>query len=446
MTSKTYEKSPYGPIISDRQIRPLFELCSDEGGIQTGPFGSQLHSSDYVSEGVPIITVEHLGENLIEGQLAPLVDQADVVRLKRYTLRTGDIVFSRVGSVDRRALVTAKEDGWMFSGRLLRVRPNHNLVDSAYLSYFFGLPGFKNYIRSIAVGATMPSLNTELLSNIPIVLPEIKEQQAIARILTCLDAKIQANTALSTTLEEIAQATFRSWFIDFDPVKAKTAGEKPTGMDAETAALFPDCSEESEIGLIPQGWEVKSLDGIAEYLNGLAMQKFPVVEGNQQLPVIKIAQLRAGTTKGADQASGLLDPKYVVKDSDILFSWSGTLEIEIWAGGPGALNQHLFKVTGTTSPNWFAYLATKNFLPNFRQIANGKATTMGHIQRRHLTESRLAFPPSKLIEAAGAIIEPLLSMKLNALVENRRLAELRDSLLPRLISGELRIPEELLVF
>src|SRR5690606_12964407 len=143
----------------------LANLCDPIAGIQTGPFGSQLHQKDYVEVGTPIITVEHLGENRILHENTPKVSNKDRNRLSRYLLKKGDIVFSRVGSVDRRALVREEEDGWLFSGRCLRVRPDPAKIDSQYLSYFFGLPAFKEYIRSIAVGATMPSLNTALLSD-----------------------------------------------------------------------------------------------------------------------------------------------------------------------------------------------------------------------------------------------------------------------------------------
>ena len=293
-------------------------------------------------------------------------------------------------------------------------------------------------------GSVFTNLKTEILKSHEIFLPTILEQKRISDALGHIDDLIALNIAKSKTIENIAQTIFKSWFIDFDPVKAKMAGEKPAGMDAATAALFPDSMLESELGLIPKGWEVRSLDEISEYLNGLAMQKFPVTDGDEQLPVIKIAQLRAGNTQGADVASGLLDSRFIIKDGDILFSWSGTLEVETWTGGPGALNQHLFKVSGKTVPDWYSYLSTKSFLSFFREIASGKATTMGHIQRGHLSESKLAIPNLDLLNRATEIIEPLISLKIKTSIESRNLAEIRDSLLPRLISGELQIPNEML--
>lgn len=195
------------------------------------------------------------------------------------------------------------------------------------------------------------------------------------------------------------------------------------------------------MGLIPKGWSVRSLDSFATYLNGLALQKYPPEGEDEYLPVIKIAQLRAGHTNGSDRASARLKPEYVVHDGDVLFSWSGSLEVEFWCGGDGALNQHLFKVTSKEVPKWFYYLATKHFLPSFRDIAAHKATTMGHIQRGHLTEARLAMPPASVLEVLSSAVAPLLDRRVTNALTARELAALRDTLLPRLISGKLRLPQ-----
>jgi len=245
----------------------------------------------------------------------------------------------------------------------------------------------------------------------------------------------------NTTLEAIAQALFKSWFVDFDPVRAKQEGRAPEGMDEATAALFPNGFEESELGLVPKGWRARSLDSFAEFLNGLALQKFPAESENEFLPVIKIAQLRAGSTLNADRANTKLKPEYIVNDGDVLFSWSGSLEVELWCGGEGALNQHLFKVTSDEVPKWFYYLATRHHLPAFREIAAHKATTMGHIQRKHLTEAKIAVPPPDVLLCMTEFIAPVIELRIENAVRMRILHELRDTLLARLISGQLRLPE-----
>jgi len=287
----------------------------------------------------------------------------------------------------------------------------------------------------------MPKLTQGNLNKIQVPCPPLDEQDAVVDVLGRLDDRIDLLRQTNATLESIAQALFKSWFIDFDPVRAKAEGREPEGMDGATAALFPAEFEESALGLIPKGWTVRSLDSFATYLNGLALQKYPPESEVEFLPVIKIAQLRAGNTIGADRASAGLKPDYIVRDGDVLFSWSGSLEVEIWCGGDGALNQHLFKVTSDEVPKWFYYLATRHFLPGFREIAAHKATTMGHIQRKHLTESKLALPPSTLMRALSGIVGPLLERRVVASLQARELASLRDALLPRLISGKLRLPE-----
>ena len=146
--------------------------------IQTGPFGSQLHKEDYVKEGTPIVTVEHLGKKKFSEQYLPLVSDEDKERLNKYVLKEGDIVFSRVGSVDRCSYVSREYEGWMFSGRCLRVRPFEKL-DPGYLYYFFTLETTKEFVRGIATGATMPSINTKFMGEVPITYPPIEKQRII---------------------------------------------------------------------------------------------------------------------------------------------------------------------------------------------------------------------------------------------------------------------------
>lgn len=167
--------------------------------IQTGPFGSQLHKEDYVDDGTPIVTVEHLGNRVFTEQNLPKVSDADKTRLDKYVLKQGDIVFSRVGSVDRCSYVDAAHDGWMFSGRCLRVRPNERL-DPLFLYYFFCLEETKQFVRNIAVGATMPSINTKLLGEVPVSFPNLNEQKHIARTLSAIDDKIENNTKINDNL------------------------------------------------------------------------------------------------------------------------------------------------------------------------------------------------------------------------------------------------------
>ena len=274
-------------------------------------------------------------------------------------------------------------------------------------------------------------------------MPPLVEQHAIANVLGSLDDKIELNRQMNETLEAIAHAIFKSWFVDFDPVHAKMEGrwrrgESLPGLSADFYDLFPNSLEDSSLDKIPNGWQIKSLDRIGTFLNGLALQNFPP-DGKDSLPVIKIAQLRSGDSTSSDRASGDLPPEYIVDDGDILFSWSGSLDVIIWTGGRGALNQHLFRVTSDSYPKWFVFWWLREQLPGFQAIAAGKATTMGHIQRHHLSEATLPVPPPSLLAAASNVIAPLMELLVSNRLQSRTLASIRDNLLPKLISGETRV-------
>ena len=281
--------------------------------------------------------------------------------------------------------------------------------------------------RRLITGSAQSQITIRHLQSHRIAVPPLGEQRAIAHILGALDDKIALNQRMNATLEALARTIFTSWCVDCYPVRAKAAGCQPQGMDGALDEL-------------PRGWRIGSLDQIATYQNGLTLQKFPPA-GEAYLPVIKIAQMRKGDTQGSDRASVALDPAYVVEDGDVLFSWSGSLEVVLWCGGRGALNQHLFKVTSTHYPKWFYYLWTKHHLPRLRDIAASKATTMGHIQRRHLGEARVLIPPGELLSAMDAVIAPLIETIIANRRQSRTLAAIRDALLPKLLSGAVRVRE-----
>ncbi|MDA8118628.1 MAG: restriction endonuclease subunit S [Gammaproteobacteria bacterium] len=325
---------------------------------------------------------------------------------------------------------------------VLAGKPNQS--DSLFAYYLARSPDFRRYAIGHMEGTSgrqrVPSVAVQ---NFLVSLPSLPEQRAIAHILGTLDDKIELNRRMNETLEAMARALFQSWFVDFDPIRAKMEGhwrkgESLPGLPAHLYDLFPDSFEESELGEIPRGWKVQGLDEIANFLNGLALQKYSPGDG-ATLPVIKIAQLRKGDTEGADRCNTSVPPKYVINDGDVLFSWSGSLECILWAGDRGALNQHLFKVTSTQFCKWFYYLWVHEHLASFRHTAAGKATTMGHIQRHHLSDAKVVVPESDVLDAVDKMIAPIIEQIMQRRIESRTLATLRDMLLPKLISGELRV-------
>ncbi|MYC32452.1 MAG: restriction endonuclease subunit S [Chloroflexi bacterium] len=307
--------------------------------------------------------------------------------------------------------------------------------DPRFISYFLRGLDFSAYSDKAAV----PGLNRNHLHEAIVRYPmDIEEQRRIAHILGTLDDKIELNLRMNQTLEEMTRAIFKDWFVDFGPVRAKLEGREPY-LPPELWDLFPDRLADSELDEIPEGWEVKALDEIADYRNGLALQKFRPAENEERLPVVKIAQLRAGKPDGDEWAKASITPDCIIDDGDVVFSWSGSLLIKVWCGGPAALNQHLFKVTSRQYPKWFYLHSTESHLPAFQAIAAGKTTTMGHIKREHLKEAKCAVPDAALMTAVGGILAELLAKTVLADVESRALAAQRDALLPRLISGELRV-------
>lgn len=288
-------------------------------------------------------------------------------------------------------------------------------------------------------GSAQPSLNRNFLYNIPLRVPSRTEQDRIAAILEALDDEIDSLNKQSKAIEGVARTLFRSWFVNFNPVHAKAAGSKVEGFTDAVNELFPSEFIDSPYGQIPKGWSWESLDEHITYLNGLALQKFPPIEGEATLPVLKIAQLRAGRTDPTVLANRKMKPEFIVKDGDIIFSWSGSLEVKVWTGGEAALNQHLFKVFSEKHPAWFCYQATLRHLASFRDTAASKATTMGHIQRHHLTEAKIAVPPEELMPKFSDIFKPLHdSIVVNGLLV-RELEELRNHVLPRLVTGRLTV-------
>ena len=357
--------------------------------------------------------------------------------------KSGDTLFSNIRTYFKKVW-QARFDGCC-SNDVLVLRPaDEAALAPDYLHQICRWEKFTELSIRTSKGAKMPRGDKDALADFKFRLPSIEEQRAIAHILGTLDDKIELNRKQNETLEAMARALFKAWFVDFEPVRAKLEGrwqrgQSLPGLPAHLYDLFPDCLVESELGEIPKGWEMRSLDSIANYLNGLALQKFPPESEDDFLPVIKIAQLRAGNTNSADRASTRIKPEYVVVNGDVLFSWSGSLEVEVWNGGRGALNQHLFKVTSDTVPKWFYFFATRHHLQNFRAIAAGKATTMGHIQRRHLTDATIAVASPATMKRLDVAIAPLFDQLISNAQQSHSLAQLRDTLLPKLISGELRV-------
>ncbi|EME8156453.1 restriction endonuclease subunit S [Enterococcus faecium] len=264
-------------------------------------------------------------------------------------------------------------------------------------------------------------------------VPEKKYQIKISEFLQQLDSKIEINNQIISNLEELASTLFKRWFVEFEFPDENGNPYKSSGGKMV----------DSELGKIPEGWEATSLSDIANYKNGLAMQKFRPDEDEESLPVLKIKELNQGfTDSNSDRCSIDISDEVKIENGDVVFSWSGTLLVKIWTGGDAGLNQHLFKVTSNKFPKWYYYLWTKFYMNKFIGIAKDKATTMGHIKRQHLNEAKVLIPSIDMLEKFGKVLGPTIDMVTEKGIENLELSNLRDSLLPKLLSGEIELPED----
>ena len=341
-----------------------------------------------------------------------------------------DIIIVNKGTPGLVCLVPNPVD-FVIAQDMVAVRPDKSKIYGRFLFAFMRSKVFKHEVDSLNVGTTIPHLKKTYFPLLIVPLPSKYEQIVIGDFYYDLSKKIELNLKMNETLEAIGQAVFKRWFVDFEFPNGEGKPYKSSG-----GKMVYNSALDKEI---PEGWKVKPIDEIADFLNGLALQKFPARDGEEYLPVIKIRELRQGITESSDKANFDLPKEYIVKNGDVLFSWSGSLEVVIWGFGKGALNQHLFKVTSSKYPKWFFYYWILQFLPEYRQIAAGKATTMGHIQRHHLTASKVTIPNDKTIERMNIVLAPILERIVHLKVETRTLVAIRDLLLPRLMSGKIRV-------
>jgi len=426
-------------LFSDSFVRyKLKEVCFVEDGIQTGPFGSQLHMEDYVDEGTPIITVEHLVDGFISHQNLPLVSDEDKQRLSKYTLKSGDIVLSRVGSVDRSAIVSDNEDGWLFSGRCIRIRPDNSKVNPRYIGWLLQHPSVKEYLRRVAVGLGMPSLNTKIVENLPIYLnPDLGAQQSVVHNCDLLHSLTALKYRIEENLHEMISALFRSWFIDFDPVKIKSDGRMPYGMDEETAALFPDSFVDSELGPIPIGWEVGKLSDIAKITMGtsppgesycdLDSGILPLLNGAGDFNDSIIAP-KQGTTQ----------PTKIANDGDFVFcirATIGNLSVceEMYCIGRG--------VASAKERNWFDRGFLHQTISNLFRVWEWEATgsVIKGITGPEVKNAPVVLPPKSIRKSfENTVMESMLMIQKCMNLEES-LSTCLEALLPRLMSGELSV-------
>lgn len=418
----------------------LGAACAEGGGeIQTGPFGSQLHAGDYVSSGVPSIMPQNIGDNRIVEDGIARITASDAERLKRYLVRQGDLVYSRRGDVERRALVRERENGWLCGTGCLRVRFGEGEVDPKYASYYFGHPEVRKWVVRHAHGATMPNLNTSILAACPFVVPPQDEQQAIAHILGTLDDKIELNRLMNETLEAMARSLFQSWFVDFDAVRAMTEGHDG-GPPSHIADLFPDRLEDSELGDLPAGWRTGTLGDIAE-VTRRSVQPYEIDDGTPYIALEHMPRRSIALGEWAT-ADGVESGKFHFNCGEILFGKLRPYFHKVGVAPVDGVCSTDILVLRPRNDHWFGLVLGAVSSDAFVEFtsAGSTGTRMPRTSWTEMARYPLPIPPEGVARAFTTSVRPLIARVIASIHENRSLAALRDALLPKLISGELRIP------
>lgn len=418
-----------------------------------GPFGSNLVSSDYVDAGVPVIRGQNMGGRWVSGDFA-FVTQEKARTLEANLARPGDIVFTQRGTLGQVSLVpTQPYDRYLVSQSQMKLTVDGELADPLFYYYVFSSAEQQDYIRQHAIQTGVPHTNLGILRQTPVPLPSLTEQRAIARILGTLDDKIELNRRMNETLEAMARALFKSWFVNFDPVHAKSEDRNP-GLPQPLADLFPNSFEDSELGEIPKGWDIKSIGDLANVSGGTtpSTKERSYWEGGTHawatpkdlsalaVPVLLDTERRI-TNAGLSQiGSGLLSRGTVLLSSRAPIGYLAVAEI------PVAINQGFIAMTPRAHmSNIFLLLWASIAHDEIVSRANG--STFLEISKANFRPILVVSPSSKVMQAFDRLARPLYERIVECARESRSLTALRDTLLPMLISGELRIenPARLLV-
>ena len=389
----------------------LGDILADKGYIR-GPFGSALKRGDMKSEGIPVYEQQHAIYQMREFRF--FIDEKKFQEMKRFQVQENDLVISCSGTVGKVTIISKDDPKGIISQALLILRVKPNIILPKYLQYFFISSKGYNSIISRSSGSVQVNIaKRDVIESIPLSLPPLPTQQKIAAILSSLDDKIELNYKINTNLERQAQALFKNWFVDFEPFGGK----------------------------MPEGWKEKPLYDYADFINGTSFKEDEY--DTKGVPIIKIAELKNGITDATQYFNGEKDPKYDVKNGDILFSWSGnpetSIDIFIWSLGDGILNQHTFNVKSNTDRKWFTYCLLKYFKPEFCHRASCKQTTgLGHVTANDLKQ--ITFSSGEKAESDFEnLIAPIMKQIFNNKLENQKLVNIRDTLLPKLMNGEFVI-------
>ncbi len=428
------------------ETRSLEDLAAPtKNAIVGGPFGSNLVSKDYTDTGVPVIRGQNMGQRWVGGEFV-FVSPEKAHALSPNKARPGDLVFTQRGTLGQVSIVpVGKYDEYIVSQSQMKITPDLEQADVNYLYYLFNSPEQLLHIRNSAIQTGVPHTNLGILRKTPVAIPSLKIQREIAGLLGSLDDRITLLRETNATLEAVAQALFKSWFVDFDPVRAKMEGRAPEGMDEATAALFPDGFEASELGLVPRRWRVGKVGDFAQQHKGsinplqnsetlFAHFSLPAFD-NQQQPVSELgAEIKSNKTSVPPDAVLLskLNPHIprVWLPVDVGIHAVCSTEFLVFVPAGGASREFIY-----------CAFTTEQFQQLLCQLVTGTSNSHQRVKPDGVSTMIAVIPQSEVLKAFASLVKPIFERIGQNRLQAQTLASLRDTLLPRLISGQLRLPK-----
>jgi type I restriction enzyme S subunit len=413
------------------------------------PFGSSLKTKDYTDSGALVVQGRNIQGRICDWTERRYVDIEKYNSLSRSHCFPGDLIFPKVGTIGKVGILSslAEHKEYILSTNTMRLRPNSEIASRDYLYYYFLSPAIRNLIIALNSKSVQPVFNYTTLKSFEVILPPLYEQKEIAHILGTLDDKIELNQQMNRTLEGIARALFKSWFIDFDPVRAKLDGRQPYGMDAEIAALFPDSFDDSPLGKIPKGWKAGTADDIITILSGGTPKTSMPVYWNGNIPWFSVKDAPAEsdiyvleTEKYITESGVSNSSTQVLPVGTTIVSARGTVGRLALVGCPMAMNQSCYGITGKGNyASLFIYYFMRSAIISLQQQTHG--TVFETITRQTFTTVKTVNPPAELAQEFDKAIRPLLQQIRGNLFEIKTLSSIRDTLLPKLLSGEIRVKD-----
>ena len=371
-----------------------------------------------------------------------MIASANDKNIERFSLRKGYVAFTKDSEtrndIGISTYIADNFDDVVLGYHCALVKPNEDILLGKYLNAFMHSDYIKKYLELNATGSGMRyTLSVQTLYDMPILLPSVEEQEYIGNIFSTIDRKIAVNRAVNHNLEAIAKQLYDYWFVQFD---FPNTGGKPYKSSGGNMVWNEKLKRE-----IPEEWHCGNLFEIATFTNGLACQKFRPKDGEVRLPVIKIREMHDGISSDTEEVSPNIPESVKVYNGDVLFSWSASLEVMLWACGLGGLNQHIFKVTSANDfPKSFYYFQLLNYVDVFKKMAEARKTTMGHITQDHLQQSTIAIPDNKdIVDKFEKRISPIFAQMVKLQEEIQQLSKQRDELLPLLMNGQASLNYDL---